>query len=347
VTAENEVAPTNADGSIAQRSFWPSPLRAGKYRPVLQRWPLPATMFGFVWRLSATDQFWIAIVTVAVVFLDTVPIEVQRRIVNAVTKGHEFQPILLLALIYAGLVVLQGALKLLLNIYRSWISENSVRSLRTFINKRGPGTKSEPDKAKDQGIEISIIVAEADPVGSFVGTSISSPLQQIGILVSVLGYLTYLNPFMALATFFVISPQLVLVPLIQLSINRRVQKRVTTLRAASAALVGEEEDEHETSRQDARFEKVFTFNMGIFKLKYSLNFVMNLTHHLAAATILGLGGWYVINGQTEVGTVVAFVSGLSTIHDPWGDLVTWFQDFMVTSAKYDLIAGVVNADDQR
>ena len=165
-------------------------------------------MFGFVWRLSATDQFWIAIVTVAVVFLDTVPIEVQRRIVNAVTKGHEFQPILLLALIYAGLVVLQGALKLLLNIYRSWISENSVRSLRTFINKRGPGTKSEPDKAKDQGIEISIIVAEADPVGSFVGTSISSPLQQIGILVSVLGYLTYLNPFMALATFFVISPQL-------------------------------------------------------------------------------------------------------------------------------------------
>ncbi|MFI5013870.1 MAG: ABC transporter transmembrane domain-containing protein [Hyphomicrobiales bacterium] len=324
---------------------WPSPLRTDGYRPVLRSWPLPTTLFGFVWRLSAADQVWIAILTVAVVFLDTVPIEVQRRIVNSLTVGHAFQPVLLLALTYAGLVVVQGGLKLLMNIYRAWVSENSIRSLRSFINKRGLGTKPEADKAKDLGVEISIIVAEADPVGSFVGSSISSPLQQIGILISVLGYLTYLNPLMALATFIVISPQLVLVPLIQLSINRRVQKRITTLRAASAALVGEEEHEHDNSRQEARFEKVFTFNMGIFKLKYSLNFVMNLTHHLATVTVLGLGGWDVINGETEVGTVVAFVSGLSTIHDPWGDLVSWFQDFMVTSAKYDLIAGVVNENE--
>ena len=62
---------------------------------------------------------------------------------------------------------------------------------------------------------------------------------------------------------------------------------------------------------------------------------------LAIVAALCLGGWYVVHGQTEVGTVVAFVSGLSTIHDPWGDLVTWVQDFMVTSRKYELIASAV------
>ena len=48
-----------------------------------------------------------------------------------------------------------------------------------------------------------------------------------------------------------------------------------------------------------------------------------------------------MTGQTEVGTVVAFVSGLSRLNDPWGDLVTWFRDLTVTGTKYRLISGAV------
>jgi len=50
--------------------------------------------------------------------------------------------------------------------------------------------------------------------------------------------------------------------------------------------------------------------------------------------LAGVGGWYVINGETEVGTVVAFVSGLNNVHDPWGGLVNWYEDMMVTRARY-------------
>jgi hypothetical protein len=32
--------------------------------------------------------------------------------------------------------------------------------------------------------------------------------------------------------------------------------------------------------------------------------------------------------------VVAFISGLNNLADPWRDLVTWFQNMMVTDAKY-------------
>ena len=41
-----------------------------------------------------------------------------------------------------------------------------------------------------------------------------------------------------------------------------------------------------------------------------------------------------INGETDVGTVVAFVSGLNNVHDPWSGLVDWYQDMMVTRARY-------------
>ena len=67
-----------------------------------------------------------------------------------------------------------------------------------------------------------------------------------------------------------------------------------------------------------------------------MNFFMNLLHNFSKAVVLGVGGWYVINGQTEVGIVVAFISGLNNINDPWGDLVNWFQDMMVNNARYEI-----------
>ena len=312
--------------------------------PSLASTKMPRSLWGLVWHLSATDQIWAAFLSIAVAILDTAPIEVQRRIVNGITEGHEFQPVLILTLIYGALVLVQGLTKLLLNVYRSWIAENSVRALRSFVGglPSGRNPKNNKDDARAQGTEISIVLAETDPVGTFVGASVSEPLLQIGILCSVFGYLAYLRPLMALIALAVLSPQFVFVPLIQRAINRKVSKRIATLRSASAGMVGEPSDMRAAlRRQEARFFHVFRLNMIVFKLKFSLNFLMNLSHHIGIATILGIGGWLVVSGKTEVGTVVAFISGMQTIKDPWGDLVTWYQNLMVTRTKFGLIADAV------
>jgi ABC-type multidrug transport system fused ATPase/permease subunit len=68
---------------------------------------------------------------------------------------------------------------------------------------------------------------------------------------------------------------------------------------------------------------------------------MNLCHRLGIAVILGAGGWFVVIGKTEVGTVVAFISGLATVKDPWDDLMTWFQTMMVTRARYHLLTAAL------
>ena len=68
-----------------------------------------------------------------------------------------------------------------------------------------------------------------------------------------------------------------------------------------------------------------------------MNFLMNLCHQLGIAAILGVGGWFVVIGKTQIGTVVAFISGLGTVKDPWDDLATWLQTMMVTRARYKLM----------
>jgi ABC-type bacteriocin/lantibiotic exporter with double-glycine peptidase domain len=139
-------------------------------------------------------------------------------------------------------------------------------------------------------------------------------------MVSVVGYLIFLQPLMVLLLFAVFLPQFIFVPMIQRKINKRARIRLATVRAASAEVVGEKTAEADIlNSQNQRFARVFHLNMGIFKLKFSMNFLMNLTHQLGIALILSVGGLLVVAGKTEVGTVVAFVSGLATVKDPWGE----------------------------
>ena len=82
--------------------------------------------------------------------------------------------------------------------------------------------------------------------------------------------------------------------------------------------------------------------MGIFRLKFTMNFLMNLCSHLQIVSALLIGGWWVFTDRLEVGGVVAFISGISRLNDPWGDLVNYFRDITVTQVKYRLLANAVN-----
>ncbi len=160
---------------------------------------------------------------------------------------------------------------------------------------------------------------------------------------SVFGYLTWLNPFMSLVAFAAFSPQFVFVPLMQRAINRRVRQRIAVLRAASANVIDTHAEAVRFARE-AQFDEVFKLNMWIFELKYSLNFLMNITLNLGTIGILALGGWYVVKGSADIGTIVAFVTGLRSVSSPWGSLVSWFQNAWVTSAKYDLLQATIHTE---
>jgi ABC-type bacteriocin/lantibiotic exporter with double-glycine peptidase domain len=82
--------------------------------------------------------------------------------------------------------------------------------------------------------------------------------------------------------------------------------------------------------------------MGIYKSKFSMNFLMNICSHLQVVAALLIGGWMVHSGQPEVAGAVAFISGAGHLNDPWGDLVNYFRDFSLTQVKYDLVADRVN-----
>jgi len=284
----------------------------------------------------------LVLLTATVFLIEIVPLELQRRIVNDLVKHRRYSFVLVLCGVYAGVVLVHGATKLALNVYRGWVGERAVRDLRMRIRHlvgHAPNPGVDPEA---QGIEVAMIVAEVEPIGGFVGSSISEPLLQGGVLLAVLAYMIHLDPWMALLAVAIFVPQLVFVPLMQRAIISRTGARVKVLRGLSVSIVGSGYDEAKRgSADDARIERVFGLDMGIFRFKFTMNFLMNFCNHLQVIAALLLGGWYVLNQELEIGGVVAFISAVGRLNDPWGDLVTYFRDFSVTAVKYRLVAGAV------
>lgn len=331
---------------------------------------LPASIYAYVWRSGARHQFALSLLSIAVFAMSMIPLELQRRIVNDVIKGGAarvagggtagdvgdairdgaLNTLLFLCALYAGFAIFMGATKLALNVYRGWVGERATFDLRRRVHRLMPllygamvvDDGGAADRAiAAEGTEIAMVVAEVEPVGGFIGISISEPLLQGGIFATVVGYMVYLQPWMALSSLILFAPQLVFVPILQRAINRRAAARIQVVREVSAGLVEDGRNAAAPRAQmlfEQRVREIFRLNMQIFRRKFTMNFLMNATYHLGVVGILLVGGWFVLTGRTELGTVVAFLSGLAQLNDPWGDLVNYFRESTTAQVKYRLIA---------
>jgi len=273
-----------------------------------------------------------------------VPLELQRRIVNEAIHDRSFDRLALLCAIYAAVALLQGGSKVSTNIYKNSVGEAASRRLR-LDTYAAALHHPQPETNGQEGIGISIILSEADSVGLFIGTSISEPVLHGGVLISVFTYLLFLQPWMAMVALALVAPQFVFVPMMQNAINRRTISRIKTLRDLSVDIVNETAErveEREAELYRSRVNEVYDLNMQIYRRKFSMNFLMNLLYHLGIVGILFVGGMLVMQNSIEVGTVVAFISGLAKVNDPWGDLVNFFRDVTNTRVKFRLIVGFLS-----
>lgn len=93
----------------------------------------PRTLPAFIASASGAHQLALVAMATALFVADLAPLELQRRVVNAALPGGSARTILLLAALYIAAATAMGALKLALNIYRSYVSESAVRRLRRTL----------------------------------------------------------------------------------------------------------------------------------------------------------------------------------------------------------------------
>jgi ABC-type multidrug transport system fused ATPase/permease subunit len=297
-------------------------------------------LYRYIWKVSGRRQIKLSALTVVVFLLELGPLELQRRIVNGAVDHQAFQVIVMLCVVYAAVALLHGGLKLVLNVYRGSVSEAANQQLRMQIDPNANIRSSAQNGSGKKGVQISIVVSEVEAVGGFVGSSFCDPLLNAGILLSVFGYMLYMQAWMALVVLLIFGPQLLFIPFLQRAINLRTKRRIERFRALSVDIVEEVTDgvrdrANRTFRR--RIRDVYRLNMQILLRKFGMNFLMNLLYSLGVIGILAVGSWLLLQGKTELGTIVAFISGLTRMNGPWGELVNYFRDLTNAGLKYRMI----------
>ena len=300
--------------------------------------------YRYIWKVSGRHQVFLSLIAVALFVVQLVPLELQRRIINHATERAEYGAIAMLCAVYLIVVLVQGGLKYALNMYRGSVSEAANQRLRLEVNPAAKAGVAEASGAQDEGVALSIIVSEVEAVGGFIGSSFSEPILNGGILLSVFGYMLFTQPLLALVAIALFCPQFLFIPLLQDAINKRTESRIKTMRGLSSDIVNEAAEragvrEEKTFRR--RVREIYRLNMEIFYRKFGMSFLINLFHHLGTIGILAVGGWLLLHGRTEMGTIVAFISGINRMNDPWGDLVNFFRDLTNAGVKFRLIVETI------
>lgn len=232
-----------------------------------------SSLYRYVWRMSEWHQVWASLIAAATAALAFAPLELQRRIIDNAIETASTDILVMLSVVFLAVLLVQGGLKFALRIYQGWLSESAIRYTREHMSsiyafrvasgdraafspgkddgdpqtsddeagdgdlERGGGTE-----AADGGRAVSIIGAEVDKLGAFVGEAFVAPVVNVGTVLALLGYMLYVDTWIALVSLIFLAPQIALTPLIQRRINRLTERRLSLMRELGGLVANEPRD---------------------------------------------------------------------------------------------------------
>jgi ABC-type bacteriocin/lantibiotic exporter with double-glycine peptidase domain len=304
---------------------------------------MPASIYVYIWKVSGRGQVLICLLSGVLIPLSTVPLDLQRRMVNEALGKQDVRQLIILALLYLVVVLGQQTFKYGLNICRGWVVEDVTRQLRNAIHKSfDPGHDPAPARSHDQvsrdpGSVVSMIAAETEDIAGFVGDSITVPLLQGGTVAAVLGYLAWVDWRIACFATLLYLPQYLIVRAVQQLINRFARGHAKVVRRLGQEIVAEARDKVAPRRFAQLVDRAFELRMRIYRRKFLLTYLGNFLDAMGPLIVLTVGGWYVIQGQAKVSTLVVFITGFQKVADPWDQLINFYRSAQIAQTKYKLL----------
>lgn len=292
-------------------------------------------LYAAIWRVSGRRQIVLIVLSIAIAALAAVPLEFQKEIINHLTEiDIQTHELLLLGAGMMAAILLSLGLKWLMGFLSGILGEDVIRLARNRLIEVARERKTE--NPVPAGTLSTAVSAEAEEVGKFAGNAYSEPVVQIGTLISVIGYITSTQPGLGTIALIMIFPQIVLVYLSQLKVNDLLAERVRVLRSATNRITAE--DLQDISRSVAEdFDRIYNTRRRMFIWKLSTKFLLSTINGAGQVAVLMLGGWLVLKGETDVGTVVAATMGLSRIQGPTAFLIAFYRQVSANRVKYDLL----------
>ena len=245
------------------------------------------------------------------------------------------------------LVIINQSFKYVINVYKGLAGERMLRRLRFDLYARILRFPLPTFRKMSQGEIIPMITQEVEPLGGFIGDAFSQPSFQGGTLLTILGFLFYQDWRMAAAAVILYPLQVWLIPKLQRRVNVLGKERVRRVRRLSDR-IGEtvqgvqEVHAHDTARYTlaifaGQLNDIFHVRYRIYKQKFVIKFLNNFIQQLGPFFFYSIGGYFVISGELEIGTLVAALAAHKDLAAPWKELLAYYQQFADANIKYEQV----------
>ena len=295
-------------------------------------------LFQRIWSLTWRGQIWLIVLSLLVAALAAVPLQFQKSIINGLDSSMDRERLFTLCAGYLGILILISSLRFALNYRSQVLGENVIRRIRVRIYEDRLRF-AQSDERDMRGQLVTMIANEAEELGRFAGQAIASPMLQFGTLLSVVSFIAFTQPYLGLFLLMVILPQALVVLFLQKSINERLKTRVRVLRRATASITAEALEKAQQAVLDD-FDEIFESRRKIFQLKLSMKLVLNIILGIGTVGIILLGGLLLLDGRTDIGSVVAALTALTRINEPWRTLIAYYRELSAVRIRYELLVNV-------
>jgi ABC-type multidrug transport system fused ATPase/permease subunit len=329
------------------------------------------SLFQYIFRHTWRNQVLLLIVTAISFPLIYVSLSIPKEIVNNAIPGKHIpakvlgfelghvEYLMALSFLLLALITLNGVIKYWLNVYSGVIGERALRRLRHDLYQQVLRFPLPQFKTMSSGEIIPMVVAETDPIGGFIGESISLPAFQGGLLLTYMVFIFLQDFWLGLAAVALYPPQVWLIPRLQKKINLLSKERVQQARALSdrigetvsgaAEIRGNDTFHRERADISDRLGKIYAIRFDIFRRKFFVKFLNNFLAQITPFFFYSVGGYLVIKGSLTLGALVAVLAAYKDILSPWKELLTWYSTKEDIRIKYEQIVsqfeppGIVDA----
>ena len=268
---------------------------------------------------------------------------------------HQLPYLFALTFTFLTLIVVNGGIKFQINTMKGWLGERMLRRLRYALFDhilRFPLARFRRVKSAELA---TMIKDEVEPLGGFVGESMITPLFLAGEALTALVFIFVQHNYLFLIALGVVVTQAVIIPklrrrLLTLAKQRQLSARQLAGKIAEVAEGAVEVHAHDTSNYEradvsSRLGRIFRIRFEFYQRKFMIKFLNNFLSQVAPFLFYSIGGYLVIKGILDIGTLVAVIVAYKDLPGPIKELIDWDQQRLDVQIKYTQVIEQFIVDD--
>jgi putative ABC transport system ATP-binding protein len=268
---------------------------------------------------------------------------------------HQVPYLFALTFAFLSLIVVNGGLRFQINTMKGWLGERMLRRLRYALFDRilrFPLARFRRVKSAELA---TMIKDEVEPLGGFVGESMITPLSLVGEALTALFFILFQHLYLGLVALAVVATQAIIIPklrrqLLVLSKQRQLGARQLAGRIAEVAdgvieVHANDTSNYERAEISSRLGQIFRIRFELYQRKFMIKFLNNFLSQLAPFMFYLVGGYLVIKGRLDIGTLVAVIAAYKDLPGPIKELIDWDQQRLDVGIKYTQVVEQFTVDD--